>query len=106
MQRDCQKGPPLKGLLTAISISPLARQKCKYGTKCYICGFSFGVTYGDVVDGLIHVHHLRQLLKSARTIRLTPIADLRPVCPNCHAVIHHRPDPAYSIEEVQSFLRR
>jgi predicted HNH restriction endonuclease len=27
------------------------------------------------------------------------------VCPNCHAVLHSRV-PAYSIEEVQAFLKR
>jgi predicted HNH restriction endonuclease len=32
-----------------------------------------------------------------------PVADLRPVCPNCHAVLHRR-IPAYSIEEVRVFL--
>jgi predicted HNH restriction endonuclease len=30
--------------------------------------------------------------------------DLRPVCPNCHAVLHHRV-PAFSIEEVRTFLQ-
>ena len=34
-----------------------------------------------------------------------PIKDLRPVCPNCHAVLHRR-IPAYRIEEVRAFLDR
>lgn len=32
-----------------------------------------------------------------------PIHDLRPVCPNCHAMLHKR-NPAYSIEELKGFL--
>jgi predicted HNH restriction endonuclease len=32
-----------------------------------------------------------------------PIQDLRPVCPNCHAVIH-RGDPIHSIEAVRAML--
>jgi 5-methylcytosine-specific restriction protein A len=35
--------------------------------------------------------------------RVDPIRDLRPVCPNCHAMIHRR-IPAYSIEELKKML--
>jgi predicted HNH restriction endonuclease len=31
------------------------------------------------------------------------VRDLRPVCPNCHATLHHR-EPPYSLEEVRQFL--
>jgi predicted HNH restriction endonuclease len=33
-----------------------------------------------------------------------PIADLRPVCPNCHAVIH-RANPPYTLDDVRDMLR-
>ena len=103
------EGAVVRKLVNGYERNPLARQRCikKYGAKCFICGFSFGATYGDVVDGLIHVHHLFQLSKIGKQYKIDPIADLRPVCPNCHAVIHHRRKPAmYRIDEVQSFLRR
>jgi predicted HNH restriction endonuclease len=82
-----------------------ARLQCiqKYGSKCCICGLSFGEKYGDEFDGLIHVHHLRPLSKIGKEYVVDPIRDLRPVCPNCHMVVHRR-DPAYGIEEVRSFL--
>jgi len=32
------------------------------------------------------------------------IQDLRPVCPNYHAMLH-RKIPAYSIEEIQNILK-
>jgi 5-methylcytosine-specific restriction protein A len=32
-----------------------------------------------------------------------PIKDLRPVCPNCHMVIHSKKE-GFSIDEVKSFL--
>jgi predicted HNH restriction endonuclease len=100
------EGAAFQKLVNAYERNPLARQRCikEYGPTCCICGFSFGVTYGEVVDGLIHVHHLLKLSEVGKEYKVDPIADLRPVCPNCHAVIHHRRDRAYSIEEVRSFL--
>jgi predicted HNH restriction endonuclease len=102
------EGAAFQMLVNGYERNPLARQICikKYGTECYVCGFSFGGTYGTAVDGFIHVHHILQLSKVGKDYKVDPIADLRPVCPNCHAVIHHRRNPPYSIEEVRSFLRR
>jgi hypothetical protein len=102
------EGAVYERLVNGYERNLLARQRCikKYGTNCYVCGFSFGTTYGEVVDGFIHVHHLIQLSKVSKGYEVNPIADLRPVCPNCHAVIHHRRTLPYSIEDVQSFLRR
>lgn len=105
---ELPEGAVFERLVNAYERNPLARQLCikRWGNSCFICGFSFGATYGDAVDGLIHVHHLLQLSKVGKNYKIDPIADLRPVCPNCHAVIHHRRDPAYTIEEVESFLRK
>jgi len=106
--KELPEGAVFERLVNSYERNPLARQRCikKYGASCYICGFSFGVTYGEVVDGFIHVHHLLQLSEVGKEYKVDPIADLRPVCPNCHAVIHHRRNPAYTIEEVRSFLHR
>lgn len=83
-----------------------ARRLCTayYGARCSVCGFDFSQTYGDIGEGLIHVHHLRQLSEIGEEYQVDPIQDLRPVCPNCHAVIHRR-HPAYSIEEMRKHLR-
>src|ERR1039458_9696327 len=82
-----------------------ARKKCieHYGTDCFICGFSFRTTYGEVTVGIIHVHHLQPLGEIGEEHKVDPIKDLRPVCPNCHSVLQWR-IPAYSIEEVKAFL--
>jgi hypothetical protein len=32
-----------------------------------------------------------------------PVNDLKPVCPNCHAMIHRR-TPPYSLEELRGLL--
>jgi predicted HNH restriction endonuclease len=102
------EGAVFKRLVNAYERNPLARQKClkKYGTNCYVCGFSFVAIYGEAMNGFIHVHHLRQLSEVGKDYKVDPIADLRPVCPNCHAVIHRRHKQPYSIEEVRAFLRR
>jgi len=91
--------------VNAYERNPQARRRRTeaHGTSCAICGFSFGETYGEVADGYIHVHHLRALSEIGGEYTVDPIEDLRPVCPNCHAVLHRR-IPAFSIEEVLAFL--
>lgn len=83
-----------------------ARRQCiaHYGPRCAVCGHTLEDIYGEAGKDLIHVHHLRELADVGQEYRVDPIKDLRPVCPNCHAVIHSR-KPAYSIEEVMGFLQ-
>ena len=86
-----------------------ARDLCikKYKAKCCICSFSFGDTYGEIAKDFIHVHHVKPLSERRTQYTVDPVKDLRPVCPNCHAVIHIRQEaPAFSIEEVEALLRR
>ena len=89
--------------------NPRARQRCiaHYGKKCCICGFSFGDTYGEIAEPFIHVHHVKPLSEIGTKHDVNPVKDLRPVCPNCHAVIHIRKgEPAFRPEEVKALLRR
>lgn len=67
-----------------------ARRRCiaEHGVNCCICGFNFGAEYGYEAEGYIHVHHLRPLAQAGGENTVDPVKDLRPVCPNCHAVIH------------------
>lgn len=91
--------------VNAYERSPLARRVCLewYGTRCAACEQELSEIYGTVADGLIHVHHLKALSDVGSGYEVDPVADLRPVCPNCHAVIHRR-SPPYTIEEVKRFL--
>ena len=91
--------------VSAFERNPVARQKCiaHYGTGCSVCGFNFGTSYGSSADGYVHVHHLKPLASIGEEYVIDPIKDLRPVCANCHAVIHLR-RPPYSIEEVKVML--
>jgi len=92
--------------VNAYERNPKARQACinHYGTTCVICGFDFLKVYGEVGRGFIHVHHLKPLADIDREYEVDPINDLRPVCPNCHAIIHKN-DPPFEIEHVKRFLQ-
>jgi len=82
-----------------------ARRRCidHYGDECFFCKFSFVAAYGEIAEGFIHVHHLRPLAEIGEEYEVDPVKDLRPVCPNCHAVLHlHK--PALSIEEMQALM--
>jgi hypothetical protein len=85
---------------------PQARQACitAHGTRCSICEFDFGATYGPEANGYIHVHHLRPLSEIGREYAIDPEKELRPVCPNCHAVIHMG-GQCRSIAEVKKLVR-
>ncbi len=91
--------------VNAYERSPEARRRCiaAHQARCYACGFDFGAAYGPEFAGFIHVHHLRPLSEIGGEYVVDPVEDLRPVCPNCHAVIHHG-GRLRSIEEVRQLL--
>ncbi len=92
-------------LVNSYERNPEARRKCLaiYGPICRVCKFDFGRKYGPVAEGFIHVHHLKPLSEIGGRYMVDPEKDLRPVCPNCHAVLHMR-NPPFSIEEVAGFM--
>jgi len=97
----------IEGATKTISVNryernSLARTACidTYGFACSICDFDFYKEYGEIGKGFIHVHHLKPLADIGEVYELNPTSDLRPVCPNCHAMLHKR-TPAFSIEELR-----
>jgi len=83
-----------------------ARDKCieYYGLKCQICLFDFEEVYGELGAGFIHVHHLTPISDIGEEYKLDPIRDLRPVCPNCHAMLHKK-NPPLSIEQLKRKMK-
>jgi 5-methylcytosine-specific restriction protein A len=83
-----------------------AKPRClsRWGTKCVVCDFDFGMVYGPLGAGFIHVHHLRPLHAIGEEYELDPEVDLRPVCPNCHAMLH-RKKSVLSIGELKAVLK-
>lgn len=85
----------------------VARNICisHYGAKCTVCATDFFKKYGEVGQGFIHVHHLVELSSIKEEYRVNPVTDLRPVCPNCHAMLH-RKKPAYNIKELIDIIEK
>jgi 5-methylcytosine-specific restriction protein A len=101
------EGATVRVSMDAFERNPQARKCCieHYGTKCIVCGFDFSEVFGSIGEGYIHVHHLKPLSRIRESHVLDPVADLVPVCPNCHAMLH-RKDPPYTIERLKRFLLR
>ncbi|PIC88547.1 restriction endonuclease [Sporosarcina sp. P21c] len=74
-----------------------------YGYNCLVCGMNFESFYGEIGKSFIHVHHLQEISTIGKEYEIDPIEDLKPVCPNCHAMLHKR-KPAYSIDELKQML--
>jgi hypothetical protein len=102
----------VEGAVRQISVNayernPAARSACiaHYGPSCVVCGFNFGKKFGPAANGYIHVHHLKPLAEIGEKYEVDPVVDLRPVCPNCHAVIH-LDGASRSINEVKKLMAK
>ncbi len=100
-----------EGAVTSVRVnryerSEAARAACLsyYGTRCQGCDLDFGERYGERGKNFIHVHHLLPLKQIKKTYVVNPVEHLRPVCPNCHAMIHRR-EPMLSIDELRAMLK-
>lgn len=76
-----------------------------HGVDCKVCDTNFEKVYGKIGQEYIHVHHLVQVKDRTGEYFVDPINDLKPVCPNCHAMLHKK-DPPYSIEEMREIIRK
>ncbi|HEY9630721.1 MAG TPA: HNH endonuclease [Coleofasciculaceae cyanobacterium] len=100
-----REGAVRQVLVNAYERNSVARKKCieHYGTECFVCGFSFSQAFGELGKDFIHVHHLKPLSEIGEEYKVNPIEDMRPVCPNCHAMLH-RQTSLLSIEQVKAAL--
>lgn len=89
-------------IVNSFERNQVVRAKCikHYGVKCAACEFDFEVVYGEIGRDFIHVHHLTPLSEIREGYEVDPISDLRPVCPNCHAMLHRR-NPPFTIDELK-----
>ena len=103
-----QEGAKMIELVKRFERNPQLRDECvqEHGYKCKVCGFNFYATYGQIGQGFIHVHHLRPLASIGEAHEVNPVDDLIPVCPNCHAMLHHkRPkDKPRTVEQLRELI--
>jgi len=101
------EGTTRRVFVNAYERNPRARAACiaHYRPVCMVCECDFGAMYGEIAEGFVHVHHLKPLSEIGEEYVVDPIKDLRPVCPNCHAVIHLRGE-CRTINEVRELLRK
>lgn len=83
-----------------------ARKEClkHFGYSCSVCDFNFEKYYGSLGYKFIHVHHLTQVATIKQEYKVNPIQDLRPVCPNCHSMLHKQ-NPPLTIGELKEIIK-
>ena len=97
------EGATKRVLVNAYERNATARSAClsHYGYNCSVCAFNFESDFGEEIGGgFMHVHHVKPISVQGGEYTVNPIEDLRPVCPNCHAMLH-KSDPPFTIEELR-----
>lgn len=88
--------------------NPIARQKCleAKGYSCVVCGMNFEEVYGPMGKDFIHVHHVKPISEIGKKYEIDPVKDLVPVCPNCHAMLHHGTNgKVLTVEELAKIIK-
>jgi len=105
-QKTYSEGTVNQVSVTKYERNPFARKECLdyYGFSCSVCDFNFEKYYGSIGFKFIHVHHLTQVATIKQEYKVNPIKDLRPVCPNCHAMLHKQ-NPPLTIDELKQQIK-
>jgi 5-methylcytosine-specific restriction protein A len=104
VEEELHEGGKVRIEINRYERSTKAKKEClkHYGRKCVLCGFEDENSKYKNID-IIEVHHLKPMSEIDQEYIVSPIEDLRPVCPNCHRALHSKV-PAYSIEELKIVL--
>lgn len=63
-----------------------------------VCNFNFERVFGEIGKEFLQVHYEIEINTIGEENEINPITDLKPICPNCHAMLHKR-NPAYSVRK-------
>lgn len=94
-------------LVNAYERNPELRSACidKYGVTCIACKRNFEQTYGERGKDFIEVHHINPL-HTVKGRHDVSVDDLRPLCSNCHSMIHRKRNDELTIEQLQEIIRQ
>lgn len=110
-----EEEPIYEGLKKTVTVNKyernsIARAKCieYHGSRCCVCLMSFEEVYGEIGKGFVHVHHVVPVSEIGKSYKVDYKNDLKPVCPNCHAMLHTKNlnGKFLSIEELKTILKK
>lgn len=106
--RVFKEGERFSVVSTKIERNAKARAAClkAHDYDCAVCGFNFEKEFGAIGKGYIHVHHIENIASKKGVYEIDPVNDLVPLCPNCHAMAHHKSKVARSVEELKKLKKK
>ena len=83
--------------------NPILRRRCieRWGYRCQVCGIDMEQIYGELGKDFIEVHHLKPISTYDESRPDDYVENLVPLCPNCHAMIHHGADGPLTLKELR-----
>jgi predicted HNH restriction endonuclease len=107
--RQYQEGEQLRRERVFFARNPKLREDAikHHGARCLVCEFDFEATYGAIGEGFIEIHHLEPVSargKANATGWSTSVEDVRPLCSNCHRMVHRR-SPPIPVDELAALIR-
>lgn len=78
--------------------------------RCSACGFDFKEVYGELGDGYIQMHHEKPIFQydsdGFEAYIAQAVQDMKPVCANCHCMLHRPKGTVLTIAELRSILAK
>ncbi len=75
-----------------------------HGFDCMGCDINFKERYGSHGKGFIHVHHNKPISTYDAQHKVDPKEDLDVLCPNCHAMVHHKKGILLTVVDLRRML--
>lgn len=76
--------------------------------KCAVCGFDFQKVYGELGKGYIQIHHEKPICQYSddgfEKYIAEAIKDMKPVCANCHCMIHRNKKETLTIKALKEII--
>ena len=75
---------------------------------CEVCGFCFEDVYGEIGKGFVEIHHTKPVYQYSddgfESYLTEAIKRVKPLCANCHRMIHYNVKRPLSLEELKKIV--